>query len=124
MSSISLLQWLLLSEEGRPLEKDNQKAGLVRKGTLFGRRALNRIITVLKERSVFNRIYNKTLNRNWFSARLFVTFSTCSHVAVQLIKGIQFELFVFTYTQFDTNVIFTSIGRALMASFAKFTPFF
>ena len=31
-----------------------------------------------------NRIYNKTLNRDWFSARLFVTQSVGDHVGVQL----------------------------------------
>ena len=31
-----------------------------------------------------NRIYNKILDRDWFSARLFVTYSARDHVDVQL----------------------------------------
>ena len=31
-----------------------------------------------------NRIYNKILDRDWFSARLFVTYSEGDHVGVRL----------------------------------------
>ena len=33
---------------------------------------------------VFNRIYNNILDRDWLSARLFVTYSAHDHVGVQL----------------------------------------
>ena len=32
----------------------------------------------------YNRIYNKILDRDWFCARLFVTFSVRNHMGVQL----------------------------------------
>ena len=38
-----------------------------------------------------NRIYNKILDRDWFSAHLFVMESACNHV------GVQFERFVIEY---------------------------
>ena len=39
----------------------------------------------------YNRIYNKILDRDWFSAHLFVMESACNHV------GVQFERFVIEY---------------------------
>ena len=36
------------------------------------------------DRTLINRIYNKILDRDWFSARLFVTESARDHVGVQL----------------------------------------
>ena len=42
------------------------------------------IVVPLGPITITNRIYNKILDRDWFSARLFVTQSARDHVGVQL----------------------------------------
>ena len=45
---------------------------------------------------IYNRIYNNILDRDWFSAHLFVTKLARDHVGVQL-QVSEFELFVIGY---------------------------
>ena len=83
-----LLQRFLLSKEGRALEKDNQKGGLIKKRTLFGRRALNPIMRSELACSVFNLLLSmivsiKKLSIVIGSPCLSVALSERIHVAVQ-----------------------------------------
>ena len=66
----------------------------------------------------YNRIFNKILDHDWFSARLFVTQSAHDHVGVEL------QVSDLNFFKLDTHVIFTSITRALMASLAMFSTGF